>query len=331
MSIIRPFFEGIGTGAGVAWPLFGIISSSLSLGIGSAFALTLGLICSSIFLLVSIPVFYLAYQRFQEEEKKLNDKFLGLLKKLTLKSKQFLDECSQEDLLRIIGEKSEQNIHYDHELKDDQSFSNFIACLAATCNKNNFTNLPDKEKNNIIFQALYVWMHSAEVKKSLKSVSNMNLLYAGFLGFVGVFGSIAGCSAGLMGLLGGLGLLTGFSAFPLVGLIVLTLASGFGIYTAISATSSTIEKDNKNQLCKKMKGLITSLGTYQLSKEDKVHTVETTDDVFSYNLESTPKNRSQFVNPGISMNCLFCKDKENIRTEEDLLLNNESTSFLLNA
>lgn len=98
MSVFKPAFDAIGTGAGVAWPLFGILSSALSLGIGGVAMVSLGSICCGLFLIVGIPVFYLSYKKNKLEEmrlnKKLNTHLLNFMERLY---RCYIEEATQLD------------------------------------------------------------------------------------------------------------------------------------------------------------------------------------------------------------------------------------------
>ena len=106
MFLSKPFFEGLGTGSGVAWPLFGILFSTLSIGVGSTFALTLGSICSVLFMLISLPIFYSSYTHSQDEENKLNGKLSAVLNTLTANTKKII----KDDLLTVQSDIASKRI-----------------------------------------------------------------------------------------------------------------------------------------------------------------------------------------------------------------------------
>ncbi|ASQ46566.1 hypothetical protein [Legionella clemsonensis] len=281
MSLSRPFFEGLGTGAGVAWPLFGILFSTLSMGVGGAFALSLGSACSVLFLLISIPIFYFSYQKFEEEEKKLNDKLSGLIDELTVNTKKIVEE-------------SEQIISYDCGEKQEKVIKVYFARLISITNN---SQLSKKERNEEIIRTIHHFVHSTIIK-SQQSITLGSLIYQGFLGFVGAFGSVAGCSAGLMGMLAGLGIISGFSAVPVLGIMILILAVGCGVYSAFTAADSFREKVSKKDLCKKIKILNSSLKDYPILKnsENKYRDMEKRPDDPGHTWRTSPV----FVNPAES-------------------------------
>jgi hypothetical protein len=263
MSIIRSYFDGVGTGAGVAWPSFGIMASVLSVGVGGTLAITLGTICCLIFLAVSIPVFYLSYKKISLEEKQLNNK-------VNLKLMTFIDNHYQ-NYLNTAYQDNQRFPDYLNSwgLSDPQTMQdNLLAHINNSdvgffSNYHNFSTTEKKKK-----LAAFIHAHIASIK-NIPSPTFNELASTAFLNFVGVFGSIAGCSAGVMGVISGLGIISGFGAIPLVGAAVLMIAIGLGIYSGIYATQSMIEKNKKTKMYKDFKRFNNQFEINELSNVEK--------------------------------------------------------------
>lgn len=251
MSVFKPAFDAIGTGAGVAWPLFGILSSALSLGIGGVAMVSLGSICCGLFLIVGIPVFYLSYKKNKLEEmrlnKKLNTHLLNFMERLY---RCYIEEATQLDFssyLRQIdcegaGEKMTIQALFLEFIKNNQNdfFYNY----------HQYTAIEKKEEAEEIIKA---FINSADFKENSAVPSMRELLEGAFLNFVGVFGAVAGCSAGVMGVFAGLGLISGLSAIPFLGVAILCAAFVLGVCGAVLSVYSNSEKTQKIQLYKNFK------------------------------------------------------------------------------
>lgn len=68
MSVLKSLFNGIGSGAGVAWPLFGISFSLLGGAIEGVLSVALGAISISLFFAVSIPIVYFSYEEMENNK-----------------------------------------------------------------------------------------------------------------------------------------------------------------------------------------------------------------------------------------------------------------------
>lgn len=71
MQFLKSLGDGVGTAAGVAWPIFGVTLGSLGLAIGGISAIILGAISIAVFLLVAIPVTCWSYQNYLKEKNEL--------------------------------------------------------------------------------------------------------------------------------------------------------------------------------------------------------------------------------------------------------------------
>ncbi|CEK10071.1 hypothetical protein [Legionella hackeliae] len=265
MSIIRPFFEGIGTGAGVAWPIFGIVTSTLSLGSGGTTAVALGAFCSSLFLIVSVPIFYFSYQNYKNEENKLNNKFITRCNELYFNINQTVKNLNLS--ANPSAQKNTPISLCDFGIEQEK-YHDFKAYLTILIMQNNYEQLLENEKNTVVANIVNHLVTTATMKCQ-NSITSSTLIYSAFLGFVGAFGTIAGCSAGFMGLLAGLGIVSGFSAAPVLGIMILILAVGCGIYSAFTSVDSIQEKISKKAVCKQINAFNSFLMTYQNLKENE--------------------------------------------------------------
>jgi hypothetical protein len=229
MHKLSSTFGGIGTGAGVAWPLFGIISSALSLGIGGVAAISFGCVCGVLFLAVSIPVFYILYKKSKQEQMKLNEK-------LNLTFSTFLNIMDSNS-----NEYGPLHIKLIHFLKKRHPilFDNI--------------HLTKEEKQKILKDIRKNYISCNDIDNYIPPLPASDLRNTAFLSFVAVFGSIAGCIAGLMGVFVIIGVISGFGAVPLLAAFVLATAIGFGIFAAVQNTQSERENHRKIQIHKHFK------------------------------------------------------------------------------
>ena len=68
MSLFKSLFSGVGTGAGVAWPLFGIAFSAIGSSIGGVVSLALGGVTIGLFSGITAFVIYSSYKKMEAEE-----------------------------------------------------------------------------------------------------------------------------------------------------------------------------------------------------------------------------------------------------------------------
>ncbi|WP_133137665.1 hypothetical protein [Legionella rowbothamii] len=241
MALFKSIINGVGTGAGVAWPLFGIVSSVAGTSIGGLLSFTLGGIAITLFLTTCAAVFYLSYQQSQEEQQKLQ----MLLKKNEQKLMEFINEY-----IKTIDKK--------YQLTDKTM--SFESYLLLQLNQQLLDR--DNDKQSPLHQSLIIIKIMIErqlfkeksilslIEKEFVNPSSVPFSKAGtpmFFAFVGTFGSIAGCSAGLSGLFSGLGLFSSFAAFPLLGWGVLAMATSMGIFAANNAFIES-QENYKNEV-----------------------------------------------------------------------------------
>ncbi|HHT0592212.1 TPA: hypothetical protein ACTXXA_002197 [Legionella anisa] len=250
MVYFKSIINGIGTGGGVAWPLFGIVFSVVGTSIGSLVSFALGGVSIALFLMTSTAIFYLSYQKAQEEEQRT----------------QTLLQKNEQKLLEFVNEYI-YKIHKSYQLT-----AKTIPFKAFLCShlEQQLSTIAKDEKKTPLYQALkfikiLIEQQLLKEKSILPiierkiipqySVPYSNMIVPIFYAFVGTFGSIAGCSAGISGLLTGLGLFSSFAAFPILGWGILGFAISMGIFAAnnaISATRETSKNELLNQTIKKM-------------------------------------------------------------------------------
>jgi hypothetical protein len=229
MAFFKSIINGVGTGAGVAWPLFGIVFSVAGASVGGLLSFTLGGIAATLFLTVCAAVFYLSYEHAQEEQQKL----------------QILLQKNEQKLIEFINEYI-KTMDKQYQLTDKKiSFESYLLLQL-----NQQLSDRDNNKQSPLHQSLIIIKIMSE-QQLFKEKSILSLIEKEFVNpvsipfskaitpmffaFVGTFGSIAGCSAGLSGLFSGLGLFSSFAAFPLLGWGVLAIAASMGIFAADNA------------------------------------------------------------------------------------------------
>lgn len=122
MIPIKATFDAVGAGAGMSWPVFGILLPSLGLAVGGGGAIFMGSTAGLLFLLISLPIFYFSYTTLTEEKKLLNAKIDKNLMKLNdelgyylqISYRQFLADQTDEiftsgDFLTFLKQKLTSN------------------------------------------------------------------------------------------------------------------------------------------------------------------------------------------------------------------------------
>lgn len=242
MSWFQSIFNGIGTGAGVAWPTFGIIFAVLGGAIGGPISLVLGMISVSLFLGVSVPIFYFSYQATKNSEQELQ----GLLKK----NKSKLAASIEEYILEIKSRYTKEDTSDDVLTYLNKIISNDLCAVAKdSCLYQLLTSIQQNaglHKSAIVLNELF-WNNLSE-KYGDSSLSIKKLLLPAFFSFVGTFGSVAGCSAGVAGFLTGVGIFTSFVTMPILGWGIIVGALVMGGVAAYGALLQTKEKNRNNEL-----------------------------------------------------------------------------------
>ncbi|STX30058.1 Uncharacterised protein [Legionella beliardensis] len=243
MALLRPTFEGLGSASGVAWPIFGMVSSALSLGIGGAATFLLGGVCGTIFLLASLPIMYLSYKKSKQEQEQFNKKqdhyealLLNNLSALFAKTKQYKGLDSAADFYDFLNKKiKELN---DENTKDKKLIANLLNYLKLQ-SIYDFYKHSDSETFDAVLKARINQFLLNQLNEQSHLVNNSDKGQAAFLGFVGAFGTIAGGSAGFTGLLIGLGLMASFSVIPWAAFAIIITAAIIGTYVALDAVELT--------------------------------------------------------------------------------------------
>ncbi|KTD35102.1 hypothetical protein Lnau_1992 [Legionella nautarum] len=250
MSIFKSTFDAIGTGSGVAWPSFGILSSALSLGIGGAAMAALGSVCCGLFLLVSVPVFYLTYKKSRLEESRLNEKLaIHLSRFIDQLHDCYLNQAEQLDFYSYLNQLDRQS---ERQLNLQVQFLEFIKKNTPQFFRKYEQFSPGKREAKLK-EIISAFLNSSDFEETIKPLSNDELLDGAFLSFVGVFGAAAGCSSGVIGVLAGVGLFGGFGVIPVLATIVLTTAILLAVCGALVSIHSHIEKNKKTQIYKNFK------------------------------------------------------------------------------
>ncbi len=228
MIMFRSAFNGIGSAAGVTWPLFGITFTLLGGTIGGVLSLALGSVCISLFVAMGLAICFFAYRdmnntkqqlqnQLQKNEVKLlddMDNYIACLKK------KYTSSSMEVDFNTYLKLKLKEDLLFIQK-NGDSPLSQILQLMSDEFDKDN----GEINKNNIL-------------KRITESISQQpmpifKMLASAFSSFVGIFGSIAGCSAGFTGLLNGIGVFSSFAAFPVLGWGVLVTAFILGTYAAV--------------------------------------------------------------------------------------------------
>ncbi|WP_133129292.1 hypothetical protein [Legionella yabuuchiae] len=275
MQLIRSTLDGVGTGAGVAWPLFGILTSSLGIAAGSTVALATGSIASVLFCGICCGIFLISYQNALKQNTAASEKINKYIKRLNIEVNQLLEDSYQGYLAHCKLESKEVNAHdalsyinsrLNSKIRAAKKFPtkfqspNTLKILeellkSGQPKKSNellsaFIMQKMEHNNNQEFIALYIQslIHRVVLEIPLSPLPFSSSFKTGFVAFAGAFGSIAGCSAGFMGLLSGLGVISGFSALPVLGLSILGIATVLAIVVAVEAVRNATELHKLNSL-----------------------------------------------------------------------------------
>lgn len=264
MVLFRSAFNGIGSGAGVAWPLFGLVFSLVGGPIGSCLSLGLGIVCILLFLTISLAICYFSYKEKTKQQQQFSEKFQKNQCKLLSKIALYLE---------IIANQTRQNISPNerldrdlHQASQDGKGTPLYQILSII--KKEYPQQEERMDNKKTME------HIATLEDMKLKPSKLQGIVTAMTGFVSTFGSVAGCSAGVSGLLTGLGLFSSFAAFPLLGWGILGTALLCGFLMAVEATSSLQEEFQLNALNNKIRKM-----RHQLSKTIFKHQVDST--VFS--------------------------------------------------
>ncbi|KTD45564.1 hypothetical protein Lrub_2361 [Legionella rubrilucens] len=241
MAVSKSLFASLGTGAGVAWPLFGIVSSALSLAIGGLSVVGFGAACALLFLIIGLPVFYFSYRQEKQQQEQLEAKFVKGIEELvdTLYAAFILSGDS--DYVKFVQRWPRKKNGFPKLLEP------FLSMLISKMNDSG-TKVPDQHVIRLAAKHYF-----AAIETMLPAPPAKKLAQTAFLSFVGTFGSIAGCSAGMMGVISSLGIMAGFGAVPLLAAIILSTSIICGIYAATHAMASETVGWKKTQVRQQLK------------------------------------------------------------------------------
>ncbi|WP_133127402.1 hypothetical protein [Legionella nagasakiensis] len=293
MALIKSSLDGIGTGAGVAWPFFGIFTSSLGIAAGSTLALVTGSIAGLLFCVISGAIFYWSYQHTQNKKTTLQLKLFNHQKKLNTLLSLYLED-GYHDCLYRHGEtdkpiEKEAIIAYlktkiAKDLKDSHgqppTASLFSALLNHEASKDLFEQfvlskrMPSANMKKKMDDRIYALTSKLLRQVSIKPIPKTILLRSAFMGAAGAFGAVAGCTAGFVGLLSGLGLITGFSAIPIIGWATLAVAIGLAILVAVNTASHITERQRIKEMHSNAKCLCQDLQQRHTNREIKIKAMD---------------------------------------------------------
>jgi len=118
MQLFRSAFNGIGTGAGVAWPFFGIVFSVLGGSIGGLLSLTLGAISIGLFLAITLSIFYFSYEEMRNNALRMEEQLQKNQKKLWADInnyinsiyENFLNQTEEDDFINYLKKMIHQDL-----------------------------------------------------------------------------------------------------------------------------------------------------------------------------------------------------------------------------
>jgi hypothetical protein len=301
MRIFKSVGDGVGTAAGVAWPLFGIVSSSLGFVAGSLSSIILGSISSGLFLFVALPVAIWSYQDYLREKNELSQKYLEkqnntyemLFSLLQAMIRNYLFKMVSNDLSKF---ENDEIINYlikkINKIKTslrETSPNTFLLLDDISNNKIKLISFVTqlKDQNDIDSCSMedepLLNTHQARESGSkqyvkwncrnyLLTTSYSPHLKIGASSFFGAFGTILGCTAGLCGMLSGVGLFAGFAAVPFVGWAALAGSILFGLGIGIICTYSSLQKNKLEQSINYYEDVSNNLDKQQCILNKKVDT-----------------------------------------------------------
>lgn len=237
MLWFKSLLNGIGTGAGVAWPLFGIVFTLLGGLIGGSVSLVLGCISLCLFSAVALAIFYFSYQEMKSNDQQIQEQFKKNEQKLVGDINAYIQSihnCYLNTNALDFNDYFKCRLHRDLEEAQDSNSSLYQILLL-------IDEQADAPRSKLIVEQVAKTMayQSAPVSK---------VLIPAFFSFVGTFGSTAGCSAGFSGLLTGIGLFSSFAAVPLLGWGIIGAATVCGLFTAINSAIAAGEAFKMTQL-----------------------------------------------------------------------------------
>jgi hypothetical protein len=282
LASIKATFDGIGAGGGVAWPLFGILFSTLGLAAGATLTVIIGLTAGFLFLAVCLPAFYLSYKNSSREDHALREKLTKRRELLNNAVFNYLQSLYEQHLNTFAGSiddvESNELIKFitDQIVKDYQTNNKsfFLRQLFThmRCDKQLVTDfvhaqINDTNSSPAISQCISRFIGSLPQKKAPIT----RRAGAAFIGFVGAFGVVAGCSSGVLGVLTGMSVFAGIAAFPILGWGILSIAVLVSFLVAIAFMCKIDEKFQLKQERSTIKELNQSLNHVTSIRDDDVN------------------------------------------------------------
>ncbi|KTC91490.1 hypothetical protein [Fluoribacter dumoffii] len=263
MIFFKSVVNAIGSGAGVAWPLFGILFALLGGSVASFFSLTFAIISIALFFMVSLPVFYFSYQEMKEHEEILQVQLFKNQNKLLADIKNYIETLEQ----YAISEKKTVN--------REELFKRILMMDLNT--------IASEDANSPLYSILLLLYEEYKLKHTLPSnpiimdrimhtislapVPLSKKIVPSFFSFVGTFGSLTGCSAGVSGLLSGIGLFSSFTVYPLLGGGILVGALILGGIMAYNSMLKAVDDYKKNLLNQSLKAMHRQLSKATIERE----------------------------------------------------------------
>lgn len=309
--ILKSALNGIGTGAGVAWPFFGILFAVVGGSVASFLSLALGIVSITLFISVGLLIFYLSYQ----EQKALEEDFQQQI----IKNKTKLSIDIHDYIYSI-----EQAYSYEHPYL---SFYEFFK----TRLDRDLIQIGRMDNTSSLYKILSIMKEEYETTQNipkseciLERIAHLSedqpaplftKMTPSFCAFVGAFGALAGCSAGISGLLTGIGVFTSFAAFPLLGCGILAfslISATLLAYEVFLSSGDDFKKKQNNKMMKEMH--------QQLSKATLERLINTTyaskslltpcdnEPTFGQKNQDRPTDLFPLIKPGISF---FNQEKMN--------------------
>lgn len=258
LHLMRPFFSGIGSGAGDAWPLFGLAFAIIGCTVGGVVSVGLAAGCISLFLGISAAIFYYVYKDMREKEqsfeKELDKNQQKLVKDIKNYRKSihqnFVNQKISGDFSTYFSQKLQQDLAEIEKEDIDSALYRILTIL--------------NEQKVFTFEGIFDAIHSIAVQTP---VPIAQLIKEGFMSFVGTSGAIAGCSTGFLGLLTGVGLFTALIAFPGLGVGVLGGALFFAAVTAAYAIYNKREELQETAFNQLIKGMHQQLAQANFARD----------------------------------------------------------------
>ncbi|MFC3908338.1 hypothetical protein ACFORL_04520 [Legionella dresdenensis] len=249
MAFFKPLLDAVGSGGGVAWSAFGIISATMGLASGGVLSLIFGYSAISAFLLIFFPVLILSYQAVQKQQQQLAEKIIESCQMLQIQIRDYLELCHKHFLKRSPGGNIDEfrtslSRKIDKDLRKLRLSNK--GCLADFLQQ-----IFDRNTLNQFIHHKYNTGPLPEINIKFpadKRAPFSTIAIASFFGFIGGFGAVAGGSAGISGLLMGMGLFAGFTAMPILGWSLLAAAL---LVAALAAFVTGYDANSNHQMAKR--------------------------------------------------------------------------------